>query len=102
MKKGGGQETSSPRSNFAVGERVAGAPQREAAGHEEGGGGLDTTPKISLAGGAGRRSRPEEPACARSTGMLQLFGWEEDIPPWPPLETPCFPCSRTANRDFGD
>ncbi|MGH0148076.1 UNVERIFIED_CONTAM: hypothetical protein FKN15_020429 [Acipenser sinensis] len=67
---GGGQETSSTCSNFAAGERVAGAPRRGetvacdpeegAAGHREGGAGLETTPtsswvaaKITLAGGAG-------------------------------------------------
>ena len=32
---------------------MAGAPRRGAAGHEEGGAGLETTPKIFLARGAG-------------------------------------------------
>ncbi|MGH0178879.1 UNVERIFIED_CONTAM: hypothetical protein FKN15_004822 [Acipenser sinensis] len=45
---------------------------------------------------------PEEPACAWSTGTLQLLGWEEDIPPWPHPEISIFPCSwaGTASRDF--
>ncbi|MGH0184441.1 UNVERIFIED_CONTAM: hypothetical protein FKN15_014972 [Acipenser sinensis] len=47
---------------------------------------------------------PEEPAGAWSTVTLQLLGWEKDIPPWPPPETPCFPCSwaGTASRNFRD
>ncbi|MGH0117529.1 UNVERIFIED_CONTAM: hypothetical protein FKN15_038049 [Acipenser sinensis] len=47
---------------------------------------------------------PEEPACARAIGTLRLFGWEEDIPPWPPPLVRCCPCScaGTASRDFGD
>ncbi|MGH0118232.1 UNVERIFIED_CONTAM: hypothetical protein FKN15_057466 [Acipenser sinensis] len=57
MKKGGGQETSSPRSNFAAGERVAGAPRRGAASHEEG----------------GEVRRPAPPAAI----SLQENGWPE-------------------------
>ncbi|MGH0151247.1 UNVERIFIED_CONTAM: hypothetical protein FKN15_020013 [Acipenser sinensis] len=47
---------------------------------------------------------PEEPACARAIGTLRLFGWEEDIPPWPPpLVRRCpFSCAGTASRDFGN
>ncbi|MGH0151473.1 UNVERIFIED_CONTAM: hypothetical protein FKN15_045554 [Acipenser sinensis] len=43
----------------------------------------------------------EEPACARAIGTLRLFGWEEDIPPWPPPLVRCCPCScaGTACRD---
>ncbi|MGH0167706.1 UNVERIFIED_CONTAM: hypothetical protein FKN15_052945 [Acipenser sinensis] len=51
-RRGGGQETSSPSYTFTAGETVVRAPWRGAAGHEEGGGGLETTPKISLVGGA--------------------------------------------------
>ncbi|MGH0118148.1 UNVERIFIED_CONTAM: hypothetical protein FKN15_044450 [Acipenser sinensis] len=55
MKKGREVRRPAPLAcNFATVERVAGAPRRGAAGHEEGGGGgLETTPKVSLAGGAG-------------------------------------------------
>ncbi|MGH0125877.1 UNVERIFIED_CONTAM: hypothetical protein FKN15_021764 [Acipenser sinensis] len=45
---------------------------------------------------------PEEPACERAIGTLQLFGWEEDIPPWPQPLARCCPCScaGTGSRDF--
>ncbi|MGH0174798.1 UNVERIFIED_CONTAM: hypothetical protein FKN15_002684 [Acipenser sinensis] len=84
---GGGQETSSPRSNFAAGERVAGAPWRGAAGHE-GVTGLETTPKFFLARGAGLCSGHQNsmavwvggghPTVAATFGpLLPLFlGWD--------------------------
>ncbi|MGH0170367.1 UNVERIFIED_CONTAM: hypothetical protein FKN15_077068 [Acipenser sinensis] len=43
MKKGGGQETSSPSHTFAAGKTVAGDPEEGAPSHEEVGGGGHST-----------------------------------------------------------
>ncbi|MGH0161625.1 UNVERIFIED_CONTAM: hypothetical protein FKN15_057070 [Acipenser sinensis] len=79
-------ETTFPSSTLAAGDTVAGTPEEGAASYEEGGRSGDRPPSsCSAAGIASRR--------VWSSWPLQLFGWKEDIPPWPPPWTIAAPVS---------